>query len=33
MSSGVIYMIKLDSNELPSEPPKIRKAFKHASRL
>jgi hypothetical protein len=31
MSSGVVYVIKLDSNGLPSEPPEARKAFKHAS--
>jgi hypothetical protein len=31
MSSGVIYMTKLDSNVLPSEPPEARKAFKRAS--
>jgi hypothetical protein len=31
MSSGVVYVIKLDSNELPSVPPETRKAFKHAS--
>jgi hypothetical protein len=30
MSSGVAYVTKLDSNELPSEPPEARKAFKHA---
>jgi hypothetical protein len=31
MSSEVVYVIKLDSNGLPSEPPEARKAFKHAS--
>jgi hypothetical protein len=31
MSSGVVYVTKLDSNGLPSEPPKARKAFKCAS--
>jgi hypothetical protein len=31
MSSGVVYVTKLDSNGLPSEPPKARKAFKRAS--
>jgi hypothetical protein len=31
MPSGVVYVTKLDSNELPSEPPEARKAFKHAS--
>jgi hypothetical protein len=31
MSSGVVYVIKLDSNGLPSEPPEVRKAFKRAS--
>jgi hypothetical protein len=30
MSSGVVYVTKLDSNGLPSEPPEARKAFKHA---
>jgi hypothetical protein len=29
--SDVVYVRKLDSNELPSEPPEARKAFKHAS--
>jgi hypothetical protein len=33
MPSGVVYMTKLDSNGLPSEPPKARKAFKRASRF
>jgi hypothetical protein len=33
MSSGVVYVIKLDSNGLPSEPLEARKAFKHASRF
>jgi hypothetical protein len=33
MSSGVVYMTKLDSNGLPSEPPEARKAFKRASRF
>jgi hypothetical protein len=33
MSSGVVYVKKLDSNGLPSEPPKARKAFKCASRF
>jgi hypothetical protein len=27
----MVYMTKLDLNELPSEPPEVRKAFKHAS--
>ena len=31
MSSGIVYVTKLDSNGLPSEPPKARKAFKCAS--
>jgi hypothetical protein len=31
MSSGVVYVIELDSNGHPSEPPEARKAFKHAS--
>jgi hypothetical protein len=31
ISSSVVYMIKLDSNEIPSEPPEARKAFKRAS--
>jgi hypothetical protein len=31
MSSGVVYVTKLDLNELPSEPPEARKAFKRAS--
>jgi hypothetical protein len=31
MSSDVVYMTKLDSNRLPSEPPEARKAFKHTS--
>jgi hypothetical protein len=31
MSSDVVYVIKLDSNGLPSEPPEARKAFKYAS--
>jgi hypothetical protein len=31
MPSGVVYVTKLDSNGLPSEPPEARKAFKHAS--
>jgi hypothetical protein len=30
MSFGVVYMTKLDSNGLPSEPLEARKAFKHA---
>jgi hypothetical protein len=30
MSSGVVYMTKLDSNGLPSKPPEARKAFKCA---
>jgi hypothetical protein len=33
MSSSVVYVTKLDSNGLPSEPPKTRKAFKRASRF
>jgi hypothetical protein len=33
MSSGVVYVRKLDSNGLPSEPPEARKAFKRASRF
>jgi hypothetical protein len=31
MPSDVVYVIKLDSNELPSVPPETKKAFKHAS--
>jgi hypothetical protein len=31
MSSGVVYVTKLDLNELPSEPPEARKAFKCTS--
>jgi hypothetical protein len=31
MLSGVVYVTKLDSNGLPSEPPEARKAFKRAS--
>jgi hypothetical protein len=31
MSSGVVYVTKLDLNGLLSEPPNARKAFKHAS--
>jgi hypothetical protein len=31
MSSGVVYVTKLDSNGLPSESPKAWKAFKRAS--
>jgi hypothetical protein len=31
MSSGVVYMTKLDSNGLPSESPEARKVFKRAS--
>jgi hypothetical protein len=31
MSSDIIYVTKLDSNGLPSEPPEARKAFKCAS--
>jgi hypothetical protein len=30
MSSGMVYVTKLDSNGLPSEPPEARKAFKRA---
>jgi hypothetical protein len=33
MSFDVVYMTKLDSNGLPSEPPEARKAFKCASRF
>jgi hypothetical protein len=33
MSSNMVYVTKLDSNGLPSQPPKARKAFKHASRF
>jgi hypothetical protein len=33
MSSGVVYVTKLDSNGLPSEPPEARKAFQHAFRF
>jgi hypothetical protein len=33
MLSGVVYVTKLDSNGLPSEPPEARKAFKCASRF
>jgi hypothetical protein len=31
ISSDVVYMTKLDSNGLPSEPSEARKAFKRAS--
>jgi hypothetical protein len=31
MLSGVVYVSKLESNVLPSEPPETRKAFKCAS--
>jgi hypothetical protein len=31
MSSSVVYVTKLDSNGLPSEPPEARKTFKRAS--
>jgi hypothetical protein len=31
MTSGVVYVTKLDSNVLPSEPPEAQKAFKYAS--
>jgi hypothetical protein len=31
MLSGVVYVTKLDSNGLPSEPPEARKSFKCAS--
>jgi hypothetical protein len=31
MSSGIVYMTKLDLNGFPSEPPKARKVFKCAS--
>jgi hypothetical protein len=31
MPSDVIYVTKLDSNGLPSEPPEARKSFKRAS--
>jgi hypothetical protein len=31
MSSGIVYMTKLDSNGLPSNPPEARKSFKRAS--
>jgi hypothetical protein len=31
MSSGVVYVTKLDLNRLPSDPPEARKAFKSAS--
>jgi hypothetical protein len=30
MSSGISYVIALDLNDLPIEPPKARKVFKHA---
>jgi hypothetical protein len=33
MSSSVVYVTKLDLNELLSEPPEPRKAFKHAFRF
>jgi hypothetical protein len=33
MSSGVVYVTKLDSDGLPYEPPEARKAFKHAFRF
>jgi hypothetical protein len=31
MSSGVVYVTKLELSGLPSKPPEARKAFKHAS--
>jgi hypothetical protein len=31
MPFGVVYVIKLDSDGLPSEPPEARKSFKRAS--
>jgi hypothetical protein len=31
MLSDIVYVTKLDSNGLPSEPPEARKAFKRAS--
>jgi hypothetical protein len=31
MPSSIVYVTKLDSNGLPSEPPEARKAFKRAS--
>jgi hypothetical protein len=31
MSFDVVYVTKLNSNGLPSEPPGVRKAFKYAS--
>jgi hypothetical protein len=33
MPSGIVYVTKLNSNGLPSEPPEARKAFKRASRF
>jgi hypothetical protein len=33
MSTGVVYVTKLVSKGLPSEPPEARKAFKRASRF
>jgi hypothetical protein len=33
MSFDVVYVTKLDSNGLPSEPPEVRKAFNRASRF
>jgi hypothetical protein len=33
MSSVVVYVIALDLNELPSDPPKARKVFKCACRF
>jgi hypothetical protein len=33
MSSDVVYVTKLDSNGLPSEPPEAKKVFKRASRF
>jgi hypothetical protein len=33
MASGIVYVTKLDSNGLPSEPPEARKACKCASRF
>jgi hypothetical protein len=33
MPSDVVYVTKLDSNGLPSEPPEARKAFKRASKF
>jgi hypothetical protein len=33
LQSSMVYVTKLDSNGLPSEPPEARKAFKRASKF